>query len=217
MRQKQRLLRDQNIRNTPEVYDIIIVGAGPAGLAAGIKLKSLEPRLKVGIFEKARRIGAHLISGTILQKSAYKKYAKQYNLSSSVLILKEHVMCLTETSAFDISWLTPSSVGNAGNSLLSINELCSKMCLNSEQLGVNIHAGNGVTDLIVNNSTIMGVTTSSGAKILAKHTILAEGAFGTVASKLIKLYNPKLTEPQTYALGIREEWAPASNLDIGTV
>ncbi len=87
----------------PEVYDIIIVGAGPAGLAAGVKLKLLEPRLKVGIFEKASRVGAHLISGTILQKSAYKKYAKQYNLSSSVLILKERIMRLTETSAFDIS------------------------------------------------------------------------------------------------------------------
>ncbi|AUG33948.1 Electron transfer flavoprotein-ubiquinone oxidoreductase [Candidatus Hodgkinia cicadicola] len=199
------------------MYDIIIVGAGPAGLAAAVKLKLLEPKLKVGIFEKASQIGAHLISGTILQKSAYKKYAEHYNLSSSVLILKEHIMCLTETSAFDINWVTPTSVRNTGNSLLSINELCTKMCLKSEQLGVNIHFGNGITDLIVNNSTIMGVITSSGAKILAKHTVLAEGAFGTVASKLIKLYNPKLTEPQTYALGIREEWTPASDLDIGTI
>ncbi|XXN13567.1 MAG: electron-transfer flavoprotein:ubiquinone oxidoreductase [Candidatus Hodgkinia cicadicola] len=199
------------------MYDVIIVGAGPAGLAAAIKLKLLEPKLKVGVFEKASAIGGHLISGTILQKTAYKNYAEQYNLSSSVLILKEHIMCLTETSAFDISWVTPASVRNTGNSLLSINELCAEMCLKSKQLGVNIHVGNGVTDLIVNNNAIMGVTISNGAKILAKHTILAEGAFGTVTSKLIKLYNPKLPEPQTYALGIREEWAPASNQNIGTV
>ncbi|ATW06023.1 Electron transfer flavoprotein-ubiquinone oxidoreductase [Candidatus Hodgkinia cicadicola] len=199
------------------MYDVIIVGAGAAGLAAGIKLKLLEPKLKVGIFEKASRIGSHLISGTILQKSAYGKYAKQYNLSSSVLILKEHIMCLTETNAFDISCVTPTSVRNTGNSLLSINELCTKMCLKAKRLGVNIHVGNSITDLIVNNSTTMGVTTASGAKILAKHTILAEGAFGTVASKLIKLYNPKPTEPQTYALGIREEWTPASSPNIGTV
>ncbi|ATW06125.1 Electron transfer flavoprotein-ubiquinone oxidoreductase [Candidatus Hodgkinia cicadicola] len=199
------------------MHDVIIVGAGPAGLAAGIKLKLLEPKLKVGIFEKASQIGAHLISGTILQKSAYIKYAKNYNLSSSVLILKEHTMCLTETSAFDISWAIPTGVRNTGDSLLSINELCTKMCQKAKQLGVNIHVGNGITDLIVNNSTTMGVTLSNGAKILAKHTILAEGAFGTVASKLIKLYNPKPTEPQTYALGIREEWTPASNPNIGTV
>ncbi|ATW05964.1 Electron transfer flavoprotein-ubiquinone oxidoreductase [Candidatus Hodgkinia cicadicola] len=199
------------------MYDVIIVGAGPAGLAAAIKLKLLEPKLKVGVFEKASQIGSHLISGTILQKAAYKKYAERYNLSSSVLILKEHIMCLTETSAFDISWATPTSVRNAGNSLLSINELCTKMCLKAKRLGVNIRAGNGVTDLIVNDSTTMGVTISNGAKILAKHTILAEGAFGTVASKLIKLYNPKPTEPQTYALGIREEWTPASNLNTGTI
>ncbi len=91
------------------------------------------------------------------------------------------------------------------------------MCLRAKQLGVNIHVGSSVTNLIINNNAIMGVTISSGAKILAKHTILAEGAFGTVASKLIKLYNPKLTAPQAYALGIREEWTPAPNLDIGTV
>ncbi|AUG91603.1 Electron transfer flavoprotein-ubiquinone oxidoreductase [Candidatus Hodgkinia cicadicola] len=199
------------------MYDAIIVGAGPAGLAAGIKLKSLDSELKVGVFEKANQVGGHLISGTILQNSAYNKYAKQYNLSSSVLILKEHTMCLTETNAFDISWVTPTSVRNVGNSLLSINELCTKMCLRAKQLGVNIHVGSSITDLIVNNNTIMGVTSSDGAKILAKHTILAEGAFGTAASKLIKLHNPKPTEPQTYALGIREEWTPASNLNIGTI
>lgn len=79
------------------------------------------------------------------------------------------------------------------------------MCLKAKQLGANTHVGNGVADLVVNNNAITGIITSNGAKILAKHTILAEGAFGTVASKLTKLYNPKLSEPQTYALGIREE------------
>ncbi|XXM93251.1 MAG: electron-transfer flavoprotein:ubiquinone oxidoreductase [Candidatus Hodgkinia cicadicola] len=199
------------------MHDIIIVGAGPAGLSAGIKLKLLNSKLKIGILEKANTIGGHLISGTILQKSAYAKYVKQYNLSSDMPITKERVMCLSKRSQFSVSWALPVSVRNEGNVLLSVNELCAKMCLRAQRLGISVYTNSGATGLVINDTTVMGVTACNGAKMLAKHTMLAEGACGTVTSKLIKCFNLKSAEPQTYALGIREEWTPASSANAGTV
>ncbi|XXN13723.1 MAG: electron-transfer flavoprotein:ubiquinone oxidoreductase [Candidatus Hodgkinia cicadicola] len=199
------------------MYDIVIVGAGPAGLTAAIKLKLLERALKIGLFEKAASIGGHLISGTILQLSAYSKYAKQYNLKSSVPVSEERTLCLNNSGYIDVSWSMPTSISNKGNVLLSLNELCINMCEFAKQLGVSVHTSSGIDNLIVNNDTVIGISIANGAKVLAKHTVLAEGACGVVSSKLIKRYSLKLAEPQTYALGIREEWTPALHSEAGAV
>ncbi|XXM90074.1 electron-transfer flavoprotein:ubiquinone oxidoreductase [Candidatus Hodgkinia cicadicola] len=198
------------------MYDIIIVGAGPAGLTAAIKLKSLDYNLEVCILEKSNTIGGHLVSGTILQKSAYIKYAKQYDLSSNVLITKERMLNLNNQNAHDISWAIPVEARNKGSTLLSINELCSKMCEHAERLGVIVNTSSGVKSLLFRNNTVIGVVTVNDTKILSKHVILAEGAHGTVATKLYKLVK-RSSEPQTYALGIREEWGPAPKHKTGTV
>jgi len=199
------------------VYDVIVVGGGPSGLNMCINLKKLKPDLKVGVFEKAKNPGGHLMSGMILQKGAYESYVKSSNLSSDTLIKRESVLQLSEHSWLDLSWAVPPSLRNVGNTLVSINEMCVQMASAAQALGAKVHLNSGINSLVVNNGSVIGATTTGKATILSKHTVLAEGAYGTLASKHVETQLPKHKEAQTYALGIREEWAPAPNHLIGTV
>ncbi|XXN19686.1 MAG: electron-transfer flavoprotein:ubiquinone oxidoreductase [Candidatus Hodgkinia cicadicola] len=198
------------------MYDLIIVGAGPAGLTAAIKLKSLKSSLNICILEKASTISGHLISGAILQKSAHIKYVEQYNLKSETIITQEHTLHLNKKSWNDISWAVPACIRNKGNVLISVNELCAKMCLKAKRLGIIVKTACGVRELIVSAETVLGVITAAGAKLLARHTVLAEGSHSILAPKLTKPGTLK-AEPQTYALGIKEEWTSTANHRAGIV
>ncbi|XXM93462.1 electron-transfer flavoprotein:ubiquinone oxidoreductase [Candidatus Hodgkinia cicadicola] len=199
------------------MYDVIVVGGGPSGLNMCISLKKLKPDLKVGLFEKAEAPGGHLMSGMILQKDAYERYAKGGNLSSDTLIKREGVLQLSERSWWDLSWAVPPSLRNVGNTLVSINEMCVQMASEAQALGVKVHLNSGITSLVVSNGSVIGATTAGKVTILSKHTVLAEGAHGTLASKYFEAQLPRPKEAQTFALGIREEWAPAPDHLVGTV
>ncbi|MFP3038007.1 MAG: 4Fe-4S dicluster domain-containing protein [Candidatus Hodgkinia cicadicola] len=197
------------------MLDIIIVGAGPAGLAAGIRLKQLNPDLNVAILEKASTIGGHLISGAILQKDAYMKYIKKYSLKSDTKIIKENIWQLNSKNYFDLSKFVPKNYKNEGNILVNINEICMSMAKDASNLGVDIYTCCGVRDIITNSNSTIGVLLSDNTKLLSKYTIIAEGACGLLTTKLLKFY--KKTLNKDFALGIREEWKPVSKDLIGSI
>ncbi|MCB1562264.1 MAG: electron transfer flavoprotein-ubiquinone oxidoreductase [Alphaproteobacteria bacterium] len=206
-------------------YDAVIVGAGPAGLACAIRLKQIDPEINVCILEKGSEVGAHILSGAVLEMRAFEELFPDWRNMDGVPLHTQatwdRFLFLTEKTAIKLP--LPPQMRNHGNYIISLGNLTRWMAMQAEALGVEIFPGFAAAELLCNEEgAVIGVATGDmgldsqgnktdgfepGMEIHARQTILAEGCHGSLTKIAAKRYDLRAaSDPQTYGLGIKELW-----------
>ena len=209
-------------------FDVLIVGGGPAGLAAAIRLKQLAAQnsreVNVCLIEKGAEIGAHILAGAVLEPRALNELIpnwKEKNAPVQTEVAKDEFCFLTARRKFRLP--TPPQMQNEGNYIVSLGRVCEWLGNQAEEAGVDIFAGfAGAEILYDNNGAVCGAATGDmgiakdgtrganfqpGAELRAKYTIFAEGCRGSLSEQAMQKFNlRKECNPQTYAIGIKELW-----------
>ncbi|HFC6394083.1 electron transfer flavoprotein-ubiquinone oxidoreductase [Neisseria bacilliformis] len=209
-------------------YDVLIVGAGPAGLAAAIRLKQLAQEngrdIGVCIVEKGSEVGANILSGAVLDPKALTELLPNWRETGAPLtrsVSEDRVLFLTEKHAFTLP--TAPSFRNEGNYIISLGLLTRWLAEQAEALGVEIYPGFAASELLYHpDGSVKGIATGhmgigrdgqptdnfqAGMELCAQQTLLAEGCRGSLAKQLIRRFGlDKNSQPQTYGIGIKEIW-----------
>ncbi len=216
-------------------FDVVIVGGGPSGLAAAIRLKQLNPETAVCLVEKGSEIGAHILSGACLEPRALNELIPDWQDKGAPLdtpASDDRFLYLTATRAFRLP--TPPQMHNHGNYIVSLGNVCRWLGQQAEALGVEIYPGFAAAELLEEDGRIVGIATGDmgigkngeptesfqrGMELRARYTLLAEGCRGSLSKQLIRRFNLRDGhDPQTFAIGIKELWEiPAANHKPGLV
>jgi electron-transferring-flavoprotein dehydrogenase len=217
-------------------YDVVIVGAGPAGLACAIRLKQLKPDLNVCVLEKAASVGAHMLSGAVVEPGPIDALLPGWRDEYKGLRVpagRDEFSFLTATKRFRLP--TPPQMNNHGNFIMSVGNLVAYLGGKTEALGCDVFAGfaaaapifdadgavTGVRigDMGIDKDGKPGTNFAPGPEIRAKTTILAEGCRGSVSKILIRRYGLDAGKsPQTYGLGFKELWQlPEGRVEAGLI
>ncbi len=222
-------------------FDILIVGAGPAGLCAAIHAAQLsakhELNWSIAVVEKSAELGGHIVSGAIMDPIALHELLPNWQNDAPVeaIVGSEHTYHLTQKSALTMPhWLLPSTLDNTGCYVIRLGALVRWLGEQAEALGVEILTGFSAHSLLIEQDTLKGVVTGNmgvardgqpkesftqGYQLLAKHTLLAEGCRGHLGKQAIEAFAlEQQSNPEHYGIGFKEIWQlPESPHPAGTV
>ena len=216
-------------------FGVLIVGAGPAGLAAAIRLKQLSPETSVCVVEKGAEVGAHILSGAVIEPRSLTELLPDWQAQGAPLLQKvteDRFVFLTQSRAIRLP--TPPQMHNEGNYIVSLGDVCRWLGTQAEALGVEIYPGFAAAEVLVEDGQVRGVATGDmgitksgehsdayqpGMELRADYTLFAEGCRGSLTKQVQKIFNLRDgRDPQTYALGIKELWeVPAAQHKPGLV
>jgi electron-transferring-flavoprotein dehydrogenase len=221
-------------------YDVVIVGAGPSGLAAACRIRQLNEELSVVVVEKGSEVGAHILSGAVFEPRALNELFPDWKekgapLNTEVTGDDIYMMNSAEKAIKVPGLFVPKTMHNEGNYIISLGNLCRWLGEQAEALGVEIFPGFAASEVIYNeDGSVKGIATGDmgigmngeqkdsympGMELHGKYTLFAEGCRGHLGKELISKFNLDAgTEPQHYGIGIKEIWKiPAEQHQQGLV
>jgi electron-transferring-flavoprotein dehydrogenase len=220
-------------------FDVLVVGAGPGGRSAASRLKQINPELSVCVVEKGGEVGAHILSGAVLEPRALKELFPDCDpglIPLATPVTDDKFLFLTETRAFKMP--TPPQMHNAGNYIVSLGNVVRWLGQQAEELGVEIYPGFAAAEALIEDGRVVGVATGDmgigkdgqptgnfarGMELRATYTVFAEGCRGSLSKQLMKTFALNANnDPQTYAIGVKELWELApekfqNGLDMHTI
>ena len=210
-------------------FDVVIVGAGPAGLAAAIRLKQIAPETGVVVVEKGAEVGAHILSGAVIDPIGLDRLIPEWRSEDTPIktaVTDDHFYWLGKTAAVRLpNLLMPPLMSNHGNFIASLGDVCRWLASKAEGLGVEIYPGFAAAEVLTENGAVVGVATGDmgigkdgtprdgftrGMELRAKYTLFAEGARGSLSKTLIARFGlDRGRQPQKFGIGLKELWQVA--------
>jgi electron-transferring-flavoprotein dehydrogenase len=207
-------------------FDVVIVGAGPAGLAAAIRLKQLAPERSVVVVEKGSEVGAHILSGAVIDPIGLDNLLPGWRDEDSftkTAVTDDRFYALGPSGAWRLpNLMMPPLLSNHGNFIVSLGDVCRYLARTAEALGVEIYPGFAAVEALYENGSVAGIATGDmgvgkdghhkpgfarGMELRGKYTVFAEGARGSLTKVLIERFGlAKASEPQKFGLGLKELW-----------
>jgi electron-transferring-flavoprotein dehydrogenase len=220
-------MSDQAMARESMPFDVVIVGAGPAGLATAIRLKQLAPDRSIVVLEKGAEVGAHILSGAVIDPSGIDALLPGWRNEKSPIttpVTEDIFRLMTAHGSFVLPHgLMPRLMSNTGNFIVSLGKVCRWLAEKAEELGVEIYPGFAAAELLTHpDGRVRGVATGDlgiledgsrgpgfqrGMELVGRYTVLAEGVRGSLSKEAIRRFRlAEHSDVQKYGLGLKELW-----------